>query len=309
MKILVLGATGFLGRRVCQMLKKRGFEYAETSRSLGVDLTNERETRDLFDRTKPMYVLNCAALIGGVQFGYEHAAEMFRENLKMELNLLEMCRRYEVKRLVNPIGNCAYPGIADIYRESEFWDGPLHDSVLAYGFAKKAFCVGSWAYHKQYGVDVINLIFSNMYGPGDHFDPIRSHAVGGMIQKFVDAVDENLEEVVIWGTGNPVREWLYVDDGAEAMIRALDIPSQDDIINVGIGKGYSIKETAEIIARITGFQGNLVYDTSKLDGAPNKIMDAKRCKEVFQWIPATEYEMGLQAAIESYRELKEKGYR
>ena len=302
--ILVTGATGFLGKRVCKKLEECGLEYTRTSLRLGIDLRNKTETLSLLRSVQPDYVLNCAAFLGGVQFGYEHAAEMFSNNLEMELSLLEACKETAVKRLINPIGNCSYPGIAEIYTENEFWNGPLHESVMAYGLAKKAFCVGAWAYQRQYGLDVVNLIFPNMYGPGDHFDPVRSHAVGGLIQKFVDAVEQDLPQVVVWGSGNPVREWLYVDDGAEAMLRAMDISPHTDIINVGIRKGYSIKETAEIIKKLTGYKGEIIFDTSKIDGAPNKIMDNARCKQILQWEPSMDYEMGLKKSIESYKRYK-----
>ncbi|NBH72685.1 NAD-dependent epimerase/dehydratase family protein [Clostridiaceae bacterium] len=302
--ILVIGATGFLGKRVCRKLDDLRKDYVRTSLSLGVDLRDRDQAIRLFQKIKPEFVLNCAAFLGGVQFGYEHAAEMFKNNMEIELSILEACKEAEVKRLVNPIGNCSYPGIAKVYKEKEFWDGPLHESVLAYGFAKKAFCVGAWAYQRQYGTDIINLVFPNMYGPGDHFDPMRSHAVGGLIRKFVDAMDEGERSVVIWGTGRPVREWLYVDDGAEAMVRAMEIPYYPDIINIGMNKGYSILETAKIIQRLTGFNGELILDTSKIDGAPVKIMDVELCEKIFGWLPGMEYEEGLKRSIESYREYK-----
>ena len=304
--VLVLGATGFLGKRVCKKLDDYGIEYLQTSLGQGLDLQDKRESIAYFEKVKPDHVLNCAAYIGGVQFGYEHAAEMFEKNLQMELSILSACKETNVKRLVNPIGNCSYPGVAERYREDEFWDGPLHESVLAYGFAKKAFCVGAWAYGRQYKLDIINLVFPNMYGPGDHFDPVRSHAVGGMIQKFVDAKDEGLDSVVIWGSGNPVREWLYVDDAAEAMIRALKIQKYEEIINIGRNEGYSIRETAELIKKIVGFEGKLVYDTEKIDGAPIKIMDDARCKEIMGWRPEMNFEEGLKIAVDSYKEYKRK---
>lgn len=298
--ILVTGATGFLGTRLCGILENKGVEFSKTSLSLGLDLRNEKETIKYFRDIKPDYVLNCAAFLGGVQFGYEHAAEMFRNNMLMEMSLLEACKQSEVKRLINPIGNCSYPGEAVVYTEKEFWNGPLHESVKAYGLAKKSFCVGSWAYGKQYGLDVINLIFSNMYGPCDHFDEVRSHAVGAMIMKFVKAKKANLPEVVIWGTGKPIREWLYVDDACDAMIRAMDIAPYDDIINVGVSKGYTITETAEMIAEIVGYKGNIVYDTSKLDGAPCKQVDGTLCSKLLKWTPAMPFKEGLHKTIDWY---------
>jgi len=298
--ILVTGATGFLGSRLCEKLDERNMPYIKTSLSMGLDLRDEKSTVDYFCTEKPDYVCNCAAFLGGVQFGYEHAAEMFRNNMLMQQSLLEACRRAGVKRLVNPIGNCSYPGGVNLYTESGFWDGPLHESVKAYGLARKSFCVGAWAYNKQYGLDTINLVFSNMYGPNDHFDEVRSHAVGALIMKFVKAAEEGLDKVVVWGTGTPIREWLHVDDGCEAMIRALDIEPYNDIINVGVARGYSIKETAEMIGRMIGYEGNIVYDTSKLDGAPCKRVDGTLCRKLLHWSPEIPFETGLEETVRWY---------
>ena len=298
--ILVTGATGFLGTRLCEILEEHNFDFIKTSLSLGIDLRNEKKTIAFFKSVNPEYVLNCSAFLGGVQFGYEHAAEMFRNNMLMQLTLLEACRQSGVKRLINPIGNCSYPGEATIYRESEFWNGALHESVKSYGLAKKSFCVGSWAYGKQYGLDVINLVFSNMYGPCDHFDEVRSHAVDAMILKFVKAKREGLPKVTIWGTGKPIREWLYVDDACEAMIRSMNIAPYNDIINIGVAKGYSIKETAEIISDIVGYNGNIVYDTSKLDGAPCKQVDGTLCLKLLNWSPVVQFKEGLENTVKWY---------
>lgn len=306
MKILVTGATGFLGKRLCERLDELNSDYVQTSLSLGLDLRSEDDTVRFFCEIKPDIIINCAAYLGGVQFGYEHPAEMFYNNIKMEISILEACKAADVKRLINPIGNCSYPGIAEIYKEDEFWNGPLHDSVLAYGLAKKAFCVGSWAYHRQYGLDIVNLVFPNMYGPGDHFNPTKSHAVGGLIKKMVDATANGDKEVIVWGTGSPIREWLYVDDAVEALIRAIDIENKYDIVNVGVRNGVSIRETAEVLKRITGFGGNLVFDTSKIDGAPIKIMDSTRCEEVFNWLPQMPFEEGLSNAVNWYKDHMEE---
>ena len=301
-KILVTGATGFLGSRLCELLDERQITYEKTSRSLGVDLCNEKETVEYFCKIKPDYVLNCAAFIGGVQFGYEHAAEMFRNNMLMQLSLLEACKQSGVKRLVNPIGNCSYPGDASYHVESEFWNGPLHESVKAYGMAKKSFIVGSWAYGKQYGLDVINLVLCGLYGPNDHFDEVRSHAAGALIRKFVQAKKENLPNVTVWGTGKPIREWLYVDDACEAMLRAMKIEPYNDIINIGGGRGYSITETAEIISKIVDYKGEIQYDTSKLDGAMCKEVNSTLGRKLLDWAPTVSFEEGLKSTVEWYME-------
>jgi GDP-L-fucose synthase len=247
-------------------------------------------------------VLNCAAYVGGIQFGYKHSAELFHNNLHMTLNLLEAANTFQTKRLVNPISNCAYPGAATLFREDEFWDGPLHESVMVYGSVRKASWIGSWAYAKQHGLDVINLILSNMYGPGDHFDEERSHALGALIMKIVRAKYQRLPEVVIWGSGIPVREWLHVDDGAEAMVRAIEVASNTNPINIGVGKGISIIEMAELIKDLVGYQGKLVLDPSKPDGAPYKTVDGSLGEDHFGWRPKRNLKAGIADTIKWYIE-------
>jgi GDP-L-fucose synthase len=221
--LLVTGATGFLGKRICRQLDSLNLEYSKTSLSLGTDLRDEKQTFKLFETVRPDYVLHCASYVGGIQFGLKHTGEMYRNGMLMQVNLFEACRKYNVKRLVNPISNCAYPGEATLFKESEFWNGPLHDSVLIYGMVRKMSYIGAIAYQRQYNVDTINLVLSNMYGPEDHFEAERSHALGALIMKFVDAKINNKPSITLWGTGKPVREWLHVDDGAKAMIKAMDI--------------------------------------------------------------------------------------
>jgi GDP-L-fucose synthase len=218
----------------------------------------------------------------------------------MTLNLLEACHLFRVARLVNPISNCSYPGSAEFFKEDEYWDGPLHESVMVYGFVRKASWVGAWAYAKQYDLDVLNLIFSNMYGPGDHFEEERSHALGALIMKFVEAKKKNLPEVVVWGTGAPVREWLHVDDASEAMVRGLKAPRSESIVNVGIGKGVSIIEMANLIKSYVGFSGKIVLDTSKQDGAPYKTVDGRRGEELLGWKPSKDFHRGIEETINWY---------
>ena len=174
----------------------------------------------------------------------------------MSTNIMEASRLTNVKRFINPISNCSYPGhLTRDFKEEEWWDGPLHESVLVYGSVRKASWVQSWAYYKQYGFVTINLILPNMYGPGDHFDETRSHALGALIMKFVEAKRKNLPEVTVWGTGTPVREWLYVDDGVEILLKAIEIDPTIEPINVGVGEGISILELAKLIKEVVGYKG------------------------------------------------------
>lgn len=300
--ILVTGASGFLGKRVCRLLTEKRVPFSAISLSKGLDLRDAKATLDYFEELRPIKVLNCAAFVGGIQFGYKHPAELFHNNLLMTLSLLAAAKETGVQRIVNPISNCAYPAMATLFKEDEFWDGALHESVMVYGFVRKASWVGSWAYQKQYGLDVVNLILSNMYGPEDHFEEERSHALGALIMKFVRAKAKGLPEVVVWGSGAPVREWLHVDDGAEAMLRGLDVLAQEQPINIGVGKGISVLAMAELIQRLVGYNGRLVLDPSKPDGAPYKTMDGRRGEAVLGWRPNRDFEQGVKDTIAWYLE-------
>lgn len=306
-KILVTGATGFLGKRVCRLLEKRGLTFDQTSLSLGCDLRDATSTHELFARLRPSNVINCAAFVGGIQFGYKHSADLFRNNLQMMLNLFDCAQKYGIQRIVNPISNCAYPASATLFKEEQFWDGPLHESVMVYGFVRKASWVGAQAYATQHGLDVINLIMSNMYGPEDHFEEERSHALGALVMKFARAKKLGLPEVVIWGSGKPVREWLHVDDGAQALIRGLTAPRCDQPVNIGVGRGISILAMAEMIKREIGYTGRLVLDTSKPDGAPYKTMDGSRGKALLNWSPEIDFKDGVRATIHWYQEQEAHG--
>ena len=300
-KIFVPGGNGFLGKRVVKKLEERNIDYVSLSLRDGYDFRNFEQTKELFEKEVFDAVINCAAFVGGIQFGYEKHGEIFYNNILMSTNLMEVARLTDVKRFVNPISNCSYPAhLTKDFKEEEWWEGPLHESVLIYGFVRKASWVQSWAYYKQYGFETINLILPNMYGPGDHFDEKRSHALGALIMKFAEAKRTNQPEVIVWGTGKPIREWLYVDDGAEILIKSLEIEPTIEPINVGIGKGISILELAELIKKVVGYEGKIVLDRSKPDGAPYKTMDNTKLKKIFKWEPPTSLREGIEKTVEWY---------
>jgi GDP-L-fucose synthase len=299
-KIVVTGATGFLGRRVMRKLRARGQQPVPTSLRQGIDLRDFGQTLAFLQREKPELLLNCASFVGGIQFGYKYPADLFENNLLMNVNLLRAAREAGVGRIVNPISNCVYPARATLFREDEIWDGPMHESVMVYGFVRKAFWMGAWANQRQYGLDVINIVLSNMYGPEDHFEEERSHALGALIMKFVEAKRAEAPVVEVWGTGQPVREWLHVDDGAEAMIRSMAIPPTTDFINIGVASGISIRELAELIRELVGYEGEIRFNPSKPDGAPYKTVDGRRGEEMLGWKPSIALREGVAATIRWY---------
>lgn len=299
--ILVLGATGFVGKAMCEKLRQTDTAFV----GIGHE---ECELRDMacvmktFEKYRPDIVINLAVFLGGVHFGIKHAAEMFTNNMLMQVNILEACRKWNVKRLINPIGSCVYPGHLEVYVEEKLWDGSIHESVLPFATAKKAFVVACEAYRKQYGLDTINLVMSNMYGPGDHFDEERAHAVGGLIKKILDAKYSGQDTVTVLGTGRPVREWLFIRDAVDALYTAISMESYIGILNIGAKEGHSIRETAELIKEIAGYQGKLVYDTTAPDGAYIKTVDGSKAQALLHWHPSISFQNGLQETVRWFEE-------
>jgi len=300
-KVFVPGGNGFLGKTVVNKLREKGVDYVALSLRNGVDFRNFTQTKDLFVQEQFDAVINCAAFVGGIQFGYEKPAEIYYNNTLMATYLMEAARQTGVKKFINPISNCSYPAhLMKDFREEQWWDGPLHESVLFYGFVRKASWVQSLAYYKQYGFQTISLIMPNMYGPGDHFDEKRSHALGALVMKFVEAKRRTLPNVIVWGSGIPIREWLYVDDAAEALLKALEITPTIDPINVGVGKGISILELANFIKEAVGYEGDIIFDKSKPDGALYKTMSNERMKKILNWIPTTSLSDGIKKTVDWY---------
>lgn len=199
--------------------------------------------------------------------------------------------------MVNPIANCAYPGILAEFREEDFWSGSIHPSVLGYGGARRFSVLASEVFRKEHDVDVIDISLPNLFGPGDHLDPLRAHALGALVFRIVKATLENQHEVIIWGSGKPIREWLYVEDAARALVSAADAKTELKFINVGSGKGISISELAETIAAVVGYQGTLSYDTDMADGAKEKRMIALNAVEALSWRAEVPLWEGLELTV------------
>lgn len=301
MSILVLGATGFLGAHVCAGLERRGLRFTRTALSLGDDLREKNQAFALFERVRPEIALNCASFVGGIQYGFAYPADIFDNNLRLIANVFAAAKHVGVRRIVNPISNCVYPRAKALFKEDEIWDGPLDDSVLVYGMARKLSWVGAWAYARQHGLDTLNLVLSNMYGPGDHFEEARSHALGALIMKFAKAKAEGAPRVEVWGTGKPVREWLYVEDGAEAMLHGMDAAPTTEFVNIGVASGISVIELAKKIRAAIGYEGEIVLDPSKPDGAPFKTVDGARGAALLGWSPQMTLDEGIARTVEWHR--------
>ncbi len=295
--VLVTGGTGFLGTAVMRELHKRDRACKSISLSQGVDLLDNRATQEMFAQYRPTEVVHCAAQAGGIQFGVMYPADAFMQNMQMTMNVIEACRKFNVKKLIHPVSNCVYPAQSTIFRESEIWDGPLHVSVDGYGMARKALITALQAYRRQHGLKSLNLVLPNMYGPGDHLDEQRSHALGGLLLKILHAQKNNLPQVTVWGTGTPIREWLYIDDGARALVRGLEVDTNDDLYNVGSGEYLTIGEIANLLAQEIGYRGEFVYDVSKPDGAQHKQMEYSRFKVEYQWDAKVPLREGIRRTI------------
>lgn len=307
-RIVVTGGTGFVGTAVVSACRAAGYEVHSCSRQEGIDLRDGAEAARFFEKTAPSCVVHCAAHVGGLGYVGAHAIDVFEDNLQIALGLMRGMRQAGVENLITVMPNCTYPGAADLYREDEWWDGPIHESVLMYGLPRKTL----WGLCQTYGqvtdLRSAHLIFPNMYGPGDHFEPVRSHALGALIAKVAEARQRGTGQVEIWGSGRPVREWMYVHDAADAIVRFCrlaegnhSVLDGNPIYNVGIAEGVSISELAELIRAAFGWEGTFAYDRSRPDGALQKLLDGERFSRLTGWQPATSLKDGIARTLEWYR--------
>lgn len=294
--MLVLGHTGFLGKALYKRLKDKRIKCSGASLSNGFDIRNPNALDELIQSQECNVVINCAATVGGIEFGRLNPVALFRDNLQMMLSILESAAKYKVK-LINPISNCAYPRDLKVFSEDEFWNGPLDESVLVYGSLRKIGWVGAWAYSSQLQLESTNLVFPNMFGPGDHLDPVRAHALGALVYRILMAKKEQDSEILVWGSGNPVREWMYVDDAVDALVSAIGHILPVEIVNVGTGNGISIRDLAKEIALQVGYKGNIEFDLSKPDGAPYKTMDGTQGQKLLNWQAKTDLKTGIGKTI------------
>lgn len=304
--VLITGGSGFLGTHLVEKAKTLGYEvFAPRSKEFNL-VTGEgvdEYMQNLERQGKRVdVIIHSAAYYGGIGINKKEPANLFFINSQMALRIFEVARKYGARKIL-PIGSaCAYPGHAkgDL-KEDEFWNGPLHESVEAYGFSKKLQLVAQNAYYKQYGIESNHLILTNLYGPHDVFTEYRSHVLSALIKKFTDSK----EKVTLWGDGSPIREFLYVKDAADAIVKAIALPHETTPVNIGSGRDISIKELAGKIAEYTGFNGEIHWDTSMPNGVQRKVLDVTRMKKVLNWEPAYSFEEGLKETIDWYLANKE----
>lgn len=307
MKIVVTGGFGFLGSNVVRLLKG-DFNVIPCSRRTGVDIRNYLEIYKFLNKIKPDLIVHCAAHVGGIAYNEEKPIEIFEDNLKIGMNIVKASCDAGVKRLINIMPNCTYPGHLEIYKEKDWWNGKIHESVLTYGLPRKMLWGLTWAYKKKGLLDSVHLIFPNMYGPGDHFDSIRSHALGALIYKVCNAKKQGEKKVEIWGTGKPIREWLYVEDGAYSILLAIKNFEKIGIepLNIGVSKGISIAEMANLIKEEAKWDGEFIYCPDKPDGAMIKILEADRMKAIFNWEPPCGIKEGIKKTVRWYMKNESK---
>ena len=303
MKILVLGGHGFVGKNLVESLNGTEHKIFPLSRRDGLDLRNYNSTKKYFRDIKPNAIINCAAHVGSVHYVTTHAADVLHDNVQMALNIYRAVKEvYPDTRIINPLSNCSYPGDANIHFEPDWWKGEVHESVFSYGNAKRMIYVISKNYHKQYGIKTVNFLVPNAFGPGDYTDPNKTHALNGMIIRMIKSKRQGDKVFEIWGTGKPIREWGYIQDVVNILIKGLRI--ENDLIypvNIAQNKGYSIKESAELIREAVGFKGELIFNTKYQDGAPFKILDDKKFRSIFSDYEFFDHKKGIDNTVKYYK--------
>jgi GDP-L-fucose synthase len=299
--VVVTGGTGFLGRHVVRNLAMAGARvYALGSDDY--DLMRRDEIDRMLSETRPSAVIHLAAVVGGIGANNREPGRFFYDNAVMGIELLEACRLAGTGKAVIAGTVCAYPKMTALpFREAELWSGYPEETNAPYGLAKKMLLVQAQAYRAQYGSNFIYLLPVNLYGPGDNFDLETGHVIPAMIRKFLDAAERGHDQVLLWGDGSPTREFLYVEDAAEAFRLALERYDGPEPVNVGSGAEISIRDLAMLMAELIGFRGRIVWDVSKPNGQPRRMLDTTSAREHFGFEATTDLRSGLERTIEWYR--------
>lgn len=304
MKVMVVGGHGFVGSNLTRTLRAKGHEVAALSRRDGLDLTDLRSVAAALEKEQPSALFNCAAHVGSVHYVRKNAAAIIRDNMQMALNLYQAVALVDATvKVINPLSNCSYPGDADIHFEPDWLVGEPHDSVYAYANSKRFIYVLSRCYREQFGIGSMNFLVPNTFGVGDHLDTDRTHAISGMIVRMLDAKRRGEPRFEVWGSGKPVREWGYIDDVTEIVSRALDLDVDLGYpVNIAQNSGASIGDTAHAIAKAVGFAGEVWFNTRYEDGAPRKVLDDRRFRELFPDFIFVDHEEAIRRTVKYYEE-------
>jgi GDP-L-fucose synthase len=301
-RTLVTGGGGFLGTHVVERLQREGIDPI-VARRRDYDLTRWQDVERLFHDTKPELVLHLAAEVGGIGANRANPGRYWYANLMMGAHVIEQSRLHGVDKLLLLGTVCAYPKFAPVpFSEDDLWNGYPEETNAPYGIAKKTQLVGAQTYREQYGLNAVYLLPVNLYGPRDNFDLETSHVIPALIRKMLEAQDRDEHEVVLWGDGSPTREFLYVEDCAEGIVLAALRYDSPEPVNLGTGEEISIRELAELIGEATGFEGDLVWDTTKPNGQPRRKLDTSRAKELFGFEAQTPFREGIARTVAWYRE-------
>lgn len=306
-RITVTGGAGFLGTQVVRKLRELGCQNIFVPRSKDYNLVDSRAVSKLYHDSKPDIIIHLAAVVGGIGANRENPGKFFYDNLMMGVQMMEQGRLSGIEKFVAVGTVCAYPKFTPVpFKEEDLWNGYPEETNAPYGLAKKMLLVQAQAYRQQYGFNSIYLLPVNLYGPEDNFDLKSSHVIPALIRKCVDAIDEGRDEIVVWGTGNATREFLYVDDAAEGIILATEKYNKSDPINLGAGFEISIKDLVNLIAGLTGFSGRIIWDTTKPDGQPRRRLDTSRAEREFGFKAKMGFEEGLRKTIQWYKQRQVK---
>jgi GDP-L-fucose synthase len=302
-RILVTGGAGFLGSHLVQALRQRGCTNIFVPRSSEYDLTTETAVNRIYEDTRPQIVIHLAARVGGIGANRANPGKFFYDNLVMGALLMEYARRAGVEKFVAVGTICAYPKFTPVpFKEDDLWNGYPEETNAPYGLAKKMLLVQAQAYRQQYDFNAIYLLPVNLYGPGDNFDPQSSHVIPAIIRKCLEAKAAGEKKVTLWGTGRPTREFLYVEDCAEGICLATEHYEKPDPVNLGSGQEISIRELADRVAELTGFTGELIWDSKQPDGQPRRCLDTSRAEQEFSFRANTPFHDGLERTVAWYRD-------